>query len=132
MSQLAMAAIVVQGSPTVDCSMTMTGMTSTAATTMGHSKRRSIRSLGSSMAECSTPACTLPPAPTTERRPGTHGQNFWVALEHLAYEEARRAIDRQSGSLDGLRGRAGILLAAISLRSGLLRVPAQIGQRRTR
>jgi hypothetical protein len=38
-----------------------------------------------------------------------------VALEHLAYEEAKRAIDRQSSSLDGLRGRAGILLAAISL-----------------
>lgn len=38
-----------------------------------------------------------------------------MALEQLAYEEAARAIDRQSGSLDGLRRRAGILLAAISL-----------------
>jgi hypothetical protein len=38
-----------------------------------------------------------------------------VALEHLAYEEAKRAIDRQSDALDGLRSRAGILLAAISL-----------------
>jgi hypothetical protein len=38
-----------------------------------------------------------------------------VALEQLAYEEAKRAIDRQSDAFDGLRGRAGILLAAISL-----------------
>lgn len=38
-----------------------------------------------------------------------------MELEQLAYEEAKRAIDRQSSSLDGLRGRAGILLAAISL-----------------
>ncbi len=38
-----------------------------------------------------------------------------VALEELAYEEAKRAIDRQSGALDGLRSRAGILLAAVSV-----------------
>jgi hypothetical protein len=38
-----------------------------------------------------------------------------VPLEHLAYDEATRAIDRQSTSLDGLRARAGILLAAVSL-----------------
>lgn len=38
-----------------------------------------------------------------------------MPLEQLAYEEAKRAIDRQSNALDGLRARAGILLAAISL-----------------
>jgi len=38
-----------------------------------------------------------------------------MTLEELAYEEAKRAIDRQSAQLDGLRSRAGILLAAISL-----------------
>ena len=35
--------------------------------------------------------------------------------EQLAYEEAKRSIDRQSTNLDGLRTRAGILLAAIGL-----------------
>ena len=38
-----------------------------------------------------------------------------MPLEQLAYEEAKRAIDRQSNTLDGLRSRAGVLLAAISL-----------------
>jgi hypothetical protein len=38
-----------------------------------------------------------------------------VTLERLAYEEAQRAIDRQSDAVDGLRSRAGVLLAAISL-----------------
>jgi len=38
-----------------------------------------------------------------------------VPLEQLAYQEAKRAIDRQSNALDGLRARTGILLAAISL-----------------
>ena len=38
-----------------------------------------------------------------------------MPLEQLAYEEAKRAIDRQSSTLDGLRSRAGVLLAAISL-----------------
>jgi hypothetical protein len=43
-----------------------------------------------------------------------------VALEHLAYEEAKRAIDRQSNQLDGLRARAGILLAAVALATSFL------------
>jgi hypothetical protein len=38
-----------------------------------------------------------------------------MGSEQLAYEEAKRAIDRQSDAVDGLRGRAGILLAAVSL-----------------
>jgi hypothetical protein len=40
--------------------------------------------------------------------------------EQLAYEEAKRAIDRQSNALDELRGRAGILLAALSLATSFL------------
>jgi hypothetical protein len=43
-----------------------------------------------------------------------------MALERLAYEEAKRAIDRQSNALDELRGRAGILLAALSLATSFL------------
>lgn len=38
-----------------------------------------------------------------------------MPLEQLAYEDAKRAIDRQSDQLDGLRDRAGTLLAAIAL-----------------
>lgn len=38
-----------------------------------------------------------------------------MPLEQLAYEEAKRAIDRQTNSLDGCRSRAGTLLAAISV-----------------
>lgn len=38
-----------------------------------------------------------------------------MELEQLAYDEAKAAIDRQSTALDGLRSRAGILLAAVSL-----------------
>lgn len=40
--------------------------------------------------------------------------------EQLAYEEAKRQIDRQSSILDGLRSRAGILLAAISVTTSFL------------
>lgn len=43
-----------------------------------------------------------------------------VELEQLAYEEAKRAIDRQSDQLDGLRGRGGILLGAVSLATSFL------------
>jgi hypothetical protein len=43
-----------------------------------------------------------------------------MAAEQLAYEEAKRAIDRQSNALDELRSRAGILLAAISLATSFL------------
>jgi hypothetical protein len=38
-----------------------------------------------------------------------------VALEQIAFDEAKRGIDEQRGALDGLRSRAGILLAAFSL-----------------
>lgn len=44
------------GSPALDCSTAITGMTSSAATSMGSSKRRAIRRLRSFMRVSSTPA----------------------------------------------------------------------------
>jgi hypothetical protein len=38
----------------------------------------------------------------------------------LAYEEAQRALTNQAGALDGLRGRAGTLLAVASLATSFL------------
>jgi hypothetical protein len=64
-------------------------------------------------AQASAPHHSAHDALPNADRPPIHTRG--VALKHLAYEEAKRKTDRQSVSLDGLRDRAGILLAALSL-----------------